>query len=272
MKMFLKGLRPTGITKNNLNKTLPEELRDRFVSENGKYVIYAYSPHDLWEGNKMEKFVKQLRTVDKDVTGLAVLNAENRSAMINGFKKAALFAFVIVFIIVFIDFMNFLDAIFALIPMFFGLLWLLIIMGIFKITLNFANFFAIPILIGIGIENGVQMMHRFKERGDYAVAEKSTGTGVILTALTTIAGFGSLLIAKHKGVFSLGLVMAIGVFTCLLASIIVLPGMLKMFYPKKRVKLRCPACDSLIMKWNKKCPKCGLDLTYNREEDSFEEE
>ncbi len=266
MSMFIKGLNPTKITEKNLDKTLPSDLKDRFISENGKYVIYAYSPHDLWEGEKMEQFVEQLRTVDKDVTGLAVLNAENKTVMKKGFKRAAIFAFIIVFIIIFIDFLNIIDTLFALIPMIFGLLWLVIAMGIFNIEFNFANFFAIPILIGIGIENGVQMIHRFKERGDFAVAQKSTGTGVILTALTTMAGFGSLLIAKHKGVFSLGLVMTIGVFTCLMAAMIMLPVMLKILYPKKRIKMTCPSCDGILNKKIKICPHCGLDLTFNKEE------
>ncbi len=261
--LFIKGLHPTGITENNLLKTLPQDILDRFVSARGNYLIYAYSPYDLWEGNNMEKFVGQLRTVDPNVTGIAVLNAENRVLMMRGFKRAALFAFIIVFIIIFVDFKNAVDSLFALIPMIFGLLWLLIIMGIFRIPLNFANFFAIPILIGIGIENGVQLMHRFKERGDFAIAGKSTGTGVILTALTTIAGFGTLLIAKHKGVFSLGLVMSIGVFTCLMAAMIVLPVMLKLFYPKKRIVVRCPVCYQPVEENTVKCPKCHTELDEN---------
>jgi hopanoid biosynthesis associated RND transporter like protein HpnN len=232
MLLFINGLNPSGINASNLTTTLPQDLLERFVSKNGKYLIYAYSHYDLWQKDYMDRFVAQLRGIDSEVTGLAVLNAENRKNMLAGFKKAALFSLIIVFLIILADFRSLTDTLFALVPMIIGLLWLLIIMGIFKISFNFANFFAIPILIGIGIENGVQIMHRFKERADFAVAEKSTGTGVILTALTTIAGFGSLLIAKHKGVYSLGLIMSVGVLVCLLSAIIALPVLLKLFYPK----------------------------------------
>jgi hypothetical protein len=60
------------------------------------------------------------------------------------------------------------------------------------------------------------------------ILSRSTGQGVILSSLTTMIGFGSLMVADHQGVYSLGLVLTLGVGCCLVASITVLPAMLKL--------------------------------------------
>ena len=60
------------------------------------------------------------------------------------------------------------------------------------------------------------------------VLSKSTGRAVILSSLTTMIGFGSMMVAEHQGVYSLGQVLTIGVGSCLLASITVLPAILKL--------------------------------------------
>ncbi|MBI2091611.1 MAG: MMPL family transporter [Deltaproteobacteria bacterium] len=118
-----------------------------------------------------------------------------------------------------------------------GILWLFELMGAFGIHFNLANFFGIPILIGVGIDNAVQIVHRYiNERGKQSVSffmTRSTGIAVLLTSLTTLASFGTLAFARHKGIASLGLIMSIGTITCFITSMIILPCMLKVFGTKE---------------------------------------
>jgi len=167
------------------------------------------------------------------VVGPAVNFYENSLLMTKGFQQTAIYILIIVFVLLYLDFRSFSYTIFALIPLLIGLLFLFGIMSLGNIHLNMANFFSIPILIGTGIDYGVHAVHRYKETLSPLIITKSTGSAIILTALTTILGFGSLMIAQHKGVVSLGLIMSIGSFTSFLSSLILLPSVLKHMGKKK---------------------------------------
>ena len=98
-------------------------------------------------------------------------------------------------------------------------------MGASGIPFTLANFFAIPILIGLGVDSGVQIMHRFRSSG---TALGSTAIGVILTSCSTIASFGMLCMAAHRGIRGLGLIMTLGALTIMLAAILVLPAIISL--------------------------------------------
>jgi len=80
----------------------------------------------------------------------------------------------------------------------------------------------------VGVTNGIHVLTRFAEERDPSIFGRSTGKAVLLSALTTIAGFGSLMIAKHAGIASLGLLMAVGTATCMVAGLTVLPALLSL--------------------------------------------
>ena len=100
------------------------------------------------------------------------------------------------------------------------------VMGLFGIPLNPANIMTLPLVIGIGVTNGIHILNRFSEEQNHSVLAKSTGKAVLVSGLTTIAGFGSLIPAKHQGISSLGSVMAVGVITCMVAALTFLPALL----------------------------------------------
>ena len=109
-------------------------------------------------------------------------------------------------------------------------MWTLGIMDLVGVSLNLANLVILPLIIGIGVVNGVHIVHRYREETDKSIniLSKSTGQGVVLSSLTTMIGFGSLMVADHQGVYSLGLVLTLGVGCCLMASITVLPSILRL--------------------------------------------
>jgi predicted RND superfamily exporter protein len=102
------------------------------------------------------------------------------------------------------------------------------VMGIFEIPFNPANIMTLPLIIGIGVTNGIHILNRFAEEQNPAVLARSTGKAVLVSGLNTIAGFGSLIVAQHRGISSLGFVMAIGTATCMIAGVTVLPAILNL--------------------------------------------
>ena len=99
-------------------------------------------------------------------------------------------------------------------------------MGWLGIPFNPVNIVSLILVIGIGVTNGVHILNRFAEEPQPNILARSTGKAVLVSALNTMAGFGSLLVAKHQGIASLGGVMAIGTGTCVVASLAFLPAVL----------------------------------------------
>ena len=114
-------------------------------------------------------------------------------------------------------------------PVAVGFIWLAGLMGFRDIQLNPANIMTLPLVIGIGVTNGIHILNRFAEEQTPSILARSTGKAVLVSGLTAIAGFGSLILAKHQGIRSLGYVMSIGLATCMIAGLTFLPALLNLF-------------------------------------------
>ena len=209
---------------------LPKSLRERFISEQGKYLITVFPSVDIWNLEKRQEYLKDLHSVDPNVTGSAVHMFNSTSLMTEGYIKGGIYAMTAIIIYVFSVFRNLRTVIFILLPVFVGSIWTLGIMDALNLKLNMANLVILPLILGIGVVNGIHITHRYREEEDKTkvVLGKSTGRAVLLSSLTTIIGFGSMMVADHYGVFSLGLVLSLGVLCCLIASITFLPALLKL--------------------------------------------
>ena len=131
-------------------------------------------------------------------------------------------------ILVWLHFRSVACVLLSLLPVSLGLLWMIGFMGIFEVPFNPANIMTLPLIIGIGVTNGIHILNRFSEEAKPSLLARSTGKAVLISGLTTIAGFGSLMVAQHRGISSLGFVMAIGTATCMLAGVTVLPAILNL--------------------------------------------
>ncbi|MBU4484298.1 MMPL family transporter, partial [bacterium] len=223
LELLGTGMNPVVITKADI----PEKLLKRYVSSTERQVVYVYPKYNIWDPEKLEIFVSEMREYDPQVTGTPIEVYESSRLMKDSFVKAAIFAFIAITILLLIDFRSIKDTLLAIMPLAIGIFWLVELMGLFNVPFNLANFFSIPILIGIAVDYGVHLIHRVRE-GSCDVIATSTGTAILLTSATTALGFGAMMIASHRGIASLGKIMALGSITCLLASIIILPAALKM--------------------------------------------
>ncbi len=209
---------------------IPKSLRDRYVSKQGKYLITVFPSVDIWNLDERNRYLKDLRSVDANVTGSAVHMFNSTRLMTEGYINGGIYAMTAIIIYVFIVFRNPRTVFFILLPVIAGSIWTVGIMELTGLKLNMANLVILPLILGIGVVNGIHITHRYREEKDKnsVVLGKSTGLAVILSSLTTMIGFGSMMVADHYGVFSLGLVLTLGVFCCLVASITFLPALLKL--------------------------------------------
>ncbi len=210
------------LTANDLSPA----IRNRFIGRTGKYLLQVYPKGDVWERKQQEAFVKELRTIDPNVTGTPVQLYEYTTLLKNSYQEAAWYSLVAIIILVFIHFRSIICIILSLLPVGVGMLWMVGCMGWCNVPFNPANIMTLPLAIGIGITSGIHILNRFAEEQNPAILAKSTGKAVIVSALTTVAGFGSLMLAKHQGIQSLGFVMSIGTTTCMIAALTLLPAVI----------------------------------------------
>jgi predicted RND superfamily exporter protein len=101
----------------------------------------------------------------------------------------------------------------------------------------------LPLVIGIGVTNGIHILNRYAEEQTPNILARSTGKAVLVSGLTAIAGFGSLMLAKHQGIKSLGYVMSAGLATCMIAGLTFLPALLNLL-SRRSGEAKRPSADN----------------------------
>jgi predicted RND superfamily exporter protein len=207
---------------------LPTALRDQFVGETGHFLVQVYPNIDVWQRPNQQRFINDLRTINPDATGTPVQLFEYETLLKDSYIQAAWYALIAIAIMVFVHFRSLLAVALALFPVVIGTLWLSGCMGYFNVSINLANIMTLPLVIGIGVTNGIQILNRFTEERTPGILSRSTGKAVLVSGLTAIAGFGSLVLAQHRGMRSLGQVMAMGLALCMIAALTFLPALLNL--------------------------------------------
>jgi hopanoid biosynthesis associated RND transporter like protein HpnN len=207
---------------------LPPPLHHRFIGVTGKYLIQVYPKEDVWQRAPQERFVNDLRTIDKQVTGTPVQLYVYETVLKDSYVQAAKYSLAAIAILVLFHFRSVRAMILALVPVGIGTLWLAGLMGWAGVPINLANIMTLPLVIGIGVTNGIQILNRYAEEGTPGILSRSTGKAVLVSGLTAIAGFGSLILAQHRGIRSLGIIMSAGIATCMIAALLFLPALLSL--------------------------------------------
>src|SRR5262245_34138667 len=150
--------------------------------------------------------------------------------MERGLAWAGVYALAVIAVVLWADFRTTRHTLLALAPLVVGAIITLGVMGILGMPLNPANMIALPLIVGVGVDNGVHVLHDYRSRGrgrSYTLAA-TTGQGIAVAALTTVLGFGMLMVASHRGLVSLGLVLTLGVTCCMVAALVLLPARLRL--------------------------------------------
>jgi predicted RND superfamily exporter protein len=224
---------------------LPQAFRDQFVGVTGKFLLQVFPKNDVWQRENQEKFIADLRTVDPNVTGTPVQLYEFEELLKNSYIQAAWYSLAAITLLVWFHFRSIGSVILALLPVGIGTLWLVGVMGWLGIPFNPANIMTLPLVIGIGVTNGIHVLNRFAEERTPGILARSTGKAVLVSGLTAIAGFGSLILAKDRGIHSLGCIMSVGIATCMIAGLTFLPALLNLLGRwRPLIKTNQPSVDN----------------------------
>ncbi|GMQ80822.1 MAG: hypothetical protein BMS9Abin05_0251 [Rhodothermia bacterium] len=208
---------------------LPASIRNQFVSNDGRqFLLSIYPRQQVWDLEFLGRLTKQMHRIDPRVTGMPPIFFVLVEYIAKDGRRAALLTMVLVFLLLWIDFRSINSAVAAMLSLAVGAIWMVGLMNVFGMKFNLLNVIGIPLILGIGIDDAVHILNRYRVegRGRINVVYASTGKAIILTSITTMLAFGSLTFATYRGLGSLGLTLAIGVGTALLTSLLMLPALL----------------------------------------------
>ncbi|PYM19310.1 MAG: hypothetical protein DMD81_03950 [Candidatus Rokuibacteriota bacterium] len=210
-------------------ENLPAEIRRKFVSSQGRFLLQIHPAVNIWSRDGATRFVTELRAVDPDVTGTPVITYEAIRLMERAYVQGTLYAIALVILVTALILRRPRETMLALLPLALGLVWTVGLMYFLNLKFTLGNVFGLPLILGAAAEYGINIMLRFMEdraHGGPLIA-RSTIMAVLVSGLSTIVGFGSLMLAHHRGIYGLGLLLTVGTATSLIAALLVLPVLLR---------------------------------------------
>jgi uncharacterized protein len=212
---------------------LPAEVRGRYVSPDGNsFAVLVYPKGDIGQRDFFEKFVAEILSVDPKTTGHPVTHLAFTHQIHKGFKQATAFAAIAVLLIIVLDLRKPRELLVAIAPVIIGGGWTALFIIAFDIKFNYASIMALPILIGTGVDFGINLAHRARQERSAHTAVRTTGKAIVISASTTLLGFGTLIISDHWGARSLGLILVVGIASCMTAALVVMPRLVERLYTK----------------------------------------
>lgn len=169
------------------------------------------------------------KTLELNYTGPSYVREELLDILKRDIVIVTLIGLVLVNVILFLDFRKLFYVFVCQIPVFISIIWVLGIMGIFRIGLNFMNATMFVMLFGIGTDYTIHLLHRYNQDKNIEAISRQTGKAIVVAGLTTIAAFGSLAFSSYRGLASMGMVAGLGVMFCLLLSLSLSLSLIKLY-------------------------------------------
>jgi predicted RND superfamily exporter protein len=217
---------------------LDQALVARFIGNRGKHLLRVYAKGDIWEREALERFVREVERVDRRITGHPIQTYYASGQMQRSYLHAGVYALLAVAMLLMFDFSSLRATAVAMVPLIMGFALLVGVMGWLRIPFNAANTIILPLLLGIGIDNGVHVVHDWRSQpvGAYRM-RSSMAVAMLLCSATTMAGFCSMIFARHQGLRTLGQVLTLGIACCLATSLVFLPAVLTIVDRWRRSRL-----------------------------------
>lgn len=243
-KEKIEGLKRSTGARPFTMKDVPSSIKDFFVDkktgeENQLVYIFLKPEVDLKDGRLAMRLADDIREIRADdgkayhAVSSSVIFADVLTVMLRDSPKAVALSFVAVFLLLMLDFRRARFTLVAMVPLLCGIALMLGIMSATGMDFNFFNMIVLPIILGMGIDCGVHMFHRFQEEGYQNLPRvmATTGGSIVMTTLTTVAGFSGMIFAHHKGLRSIGMAASVGLISILIVNLLFFPAILTKLWP-----------------------------------------
>ncbi len=221
--------------------TLPPELAALVRARDGSERLEVLPAGDLTERRELARFVEQVLSVAPGAFGEAYVIHRLGALVVDAFALATALAFGAVVGLVWLAHRSLRATALVALPLALACMLTLGAAALLGVRLDFANVIVLPLLLGIGVDTSIHLVHRALTSAPQApILESYTARAVLLSGLTTLASFGTLALSRHLGLASLGQLLCLGVVCVLAVNLLFLPALLAL----ARSRVARPACDA----------------------------
>jgi hypothetical protein len=207
---------------------LPDQLRQRYVSDQGDFRVQIFPEHTLLDPRNLVQFADAIRSLAPEATGPPITTLEAGWAIGSAFREATTWAIVLIGLLLLMSIRPMGSACIILVSLMLSLLFTVALCAATGIAFNFANIIVVPLLLGIGVDFSIHLVHRYRTgwSQDKSLLQTPTSRGILFSGLTTIGSFGSLAFLSHKGTASMGLLLVLSVGCMIAVTLVLLPALL----------------------------------------------
>ena len=208
---------------------LPAPLASRWKSQAGEYRLAIYPEEDLNDNEALRRFVRAVQQVTPNATGAPMVSLEAGEAVVQAFIQAFLLALAGIIVALLILLRSLKYTLLVLLPLLLSSLFTATFTVLLNVPFNFANIIALPLLLGLGIDSSLHMVHRSlnNEMVSELLIHTSTARAIFYSALTALVDFASLMFSSHQGTASMGIMLTVGLTFTLLCTLVILPALLR---------------------------------------------
>ncbi|MGE3474861.1 MAG: MMPL family transporter [Rhodospirillaceae bacterium] len=204
---------------------LPAPLRETYIARDGRYRVQIFPKDNSRDIDAMARFTNAVRAVAPDAYGPPVVIYESGRIVTQAFATAGGLALAAIAFVLLVMFRSVGDVLRVLAPLLLAVSLTLGTCALIGFPLNFANIIALPLLLAVGVAYPIHFVSAWRD-GEALLLSSPAGRGMLFSALTDTAAFGSMSLATHAGTSSMGLLLTLALAFNLLATLIVLPAIL----------------------------------------------
>ncbi|MEY3288039.1 MAG: hypothetical protein RLZZ419_281 [Pseudomonadota bacterium] len=221
----------TGLTAREITlEALPADIKERWLSKEGLYRIQIFPKKDLNDLDNLQEFITDVQLVAPETTDLPVIYWESMKEVVDAFKKAIAIALITIALLLYAIRRNVTDTLLVMTPLILAGLFTMASTVLTNTPINYANIIALPLLLGLGVDNGIHMVEKLHHSLSEAqnIYQSSTARAMFYGALTTASSFVGLAFSPHQGIATMGLIITMGIFWIMICTFIVLPALSKL--------------------------------------------
>jgi hypothetical protein len=213
---------------------LPKSLRSRLVGADGSFHTLLLPADDISNVESLRAFLEEVRGVVPEATGRPVIEWGVGKIVVDAFTQAMIFALCAIALVLLVTLRSVLNAALVFAPLFLTAVFVMAIAVALNMPLNMANILVVPLIFGLGVDNGIHVVERFLHDKNFeSLMSSSTPRAILLSSLTTLGTFASLSLSPHQGTASIGLLLSIAVALLLVFTVFLLPVLLGIAHPDK---------------------------------------
>ena len=211
---------------------VPESFRSRLVTADGQHLLSVNPASQLNDRQATDAFIAEVSSAAPNAAGRSVVEWGVGAVVVESFQQATATAFASIFLLLLVYFRGWKYPLLVLTPIAVTVVLTFAICVLLGISLNMANILMVPLILGLGVDTGIHIVHRHRQMQMGAEAmDPAIRRAVMISGLTTVGTFCSLSLSPHQGAASIGLLLTVAIGLLLIISLTLMPILLRRFAP-----------------------------------------